>query len=280
MNDTHSWHLAQVDETPRVGRMARAPPRFRGAGSFWHQQDALVGTMVKKLQISCGGNHQTVAWQGTKLQLQSFGDRLSPNMVDWCRAFSCCTWTIWMGKKWHEMTTSFWIHMQSVALQVQWFLDAQVGSGCRVFWNSWESKGGTGLCWRRVTPNLASWVNQQRSEHAYTIVYHIYPKASQCKACNCCEMQEITRSSNYSSLFLWFHIIIMHSPNTKPTRVPSIQSICLGKVVLERICLQYTVSGLWLSQIFFWVMLAKHVRTFVTGIRQSKQRTAISYKDL
>ena len=135
-------------------------------------------------------------------------------------------------------------------------------------------------CWRRVTPNLASWVNQQRSEHAYTIVYHIYPKASQCKACNCCEMQEITRSSNYSSLFLWFHIIIMHSPNTKPTRVPSIQSICLGKVVLERICLQYTVSGLWLSQIFFWVMLAKHVRTFVTGIRQSKQRTAMSYKDL
>ena len=207
-------------------------------------------------------------------------------MVDWCRAFSCCTWTSDLdGFEEMAWTDHIWITLDPHAmcwfvLQVQWFLDAQVGSGCRVFWNSWESKGGTGFCWRRVTPNLASWVNQQRSEHAYTIVYHIYPKASQCKACNCCEMQEITRSSNYSSLFLWFHIIIMHSPNTKPTRVPSIQSICLGKVVLERICLQYTVSGLWLSQIFFWVMLAKHVRTFVTGIRQSKQRTAMSYKDL
>ena len=69
----------------------------------------------------------------------------------------------------------------------------------------------------------------------------------------------------------------MHSPNTKPTQVPRIQPICLGKVVAERICLQYAVTGLWLFQFFFWVMLAKHARTFVTGIRQSKQCTAMSY---
>jgi hypothetical protein len=150
-------------------------------------------------------------------------------MVDWCRAFSCCTWTSDLdGFEEMAWTDHIWITLDPHAmcwfvLQVQWFLDAQVGSGCRVFWNSWESIEG----WYRISHKtckfqhgeLGQWAKIRtrrgsacvtfsdiirhpqgapiRHKPTFTIIYHIYPKASQGKACNWCEMQEITIPPNY-----------------------------------------------------------------------------------